>query len=140
MVSVRARCVHRHYLNNDVHAFIFHYADEETVDEFIQQFREVLHQQPRDETLLMLVDLRPMGIPPFAYTLNAVARLFKEPQIANPEPPKIRAAYIYDQSRFIEVMKRFFGLLKLNNQRRFFKGQQVEALAWLLGGEDATSA
>ena len=133
MVSVQAKCVHRHYLNNNVHAFIFHYTDEEAVDEFIEQFRKVLQAQPYDEVLLMMVDLRPMGLPPFAYTLKAVRQLFAEFE----QRHAIRAAYIYDQSRLIEVMRHFFGLLNLNNQRRFFRGQQVEALAWLLSGEEA---
>jgi hypothetical protein len=93
------------------------------------------NEHPQGETMLLLTDLRPDGIPPFNYALSMARRFF-----ANRETPNMRAVYIYDKNPFLTIIRTFFGMLPLKTQRRFMQGGpdsnvEHEATAWLLSDE-----
>jgi|GEM_PF-1484408 len=124
-------CVYQHYLNSNIHKFVFLKADERGVDEFAVMFERMMREHESAEPILMLVDLRPDGIPPFNYTLKTIRGVFARFE----NPPVFRAGYLYEKSMFLAIMKRFFGLLGLSNQRRFFNAvPETAVLEWLLEG------
>lgn len=128
-------CVYRHYLNNNVHKFIFEKADEQAVDEFCAALEQLMLEHDDPNPVLMLVDLRPDGIPPFQHTLRAVRGVYSRVQ----NPPEFRSAYMYNRSRFLGIIRRFFGVLNLNNQRQFFENaDEPDVLKWLLEGQQNT--
>ena len=125
-------CVHRHYLNNNVHKFIFEKADEQAVDEFCQVFEQLMRDHEGTDPILMMVDLRPDGIPPFQYLLRAIRDIYS--RVDN--PPEFRSAYMYNRSMFLAIMRRFFSMLNLNNQRQFFENpNEPDVLKWVLEGQ-----
>ncbi|QPC82138.1 STAS/SEC14 domain-containing protein [Phototrophicus methaneseepsis] len=122
-------CVYQHYLNNDVHKFIFQQPDEQAVDEFIADFERIMREHQGPGPILLLVDVRPQGIPPFQYTLKQVRSAFARVEIA----PAFKAAYLYEKSMLLTILRRFFNLLGQDNDRRFFESTpEPEALQWLL--------
>lgn len=125
-------CQYRYYLNNRIHKFTFVHADEQAVDEFFVHLERAMAEHAGDEPMLMLTDLRPDGIPPFNYTLQTARRFFQ----SHPDRPALRAAYVYERSALITIIRRFFGLLRLNSERRFFEGDELEAIEWVTTGQN----
>lgn len=130
-VSQDAHCIYQFSLNSRIHKFVFQRSDEQAIDEFLGRLRQIFDEYTEDDPLLILVDLRPDGIPPFNYTLFEARKLFSEHTV-----PPIRAAYIYTHSPFLSIIKRFFALLRINSTRRFYQGdKESEAVDWLLERE-----
>lgn len=127
MVSHDQHLTYRYYLNNQVHKFIFLKSDEQAIDEFFIALEQAMNDHVGDQPMLMMVDIRPDGIPPFNYTLFAARRFFAE----HADRPEFRAAYVYNRSAFLSIIRRFFSLLRLKSDRRFFEGDEIEAMEWL---------
>jgi hypothetical protein len=119
------KCEYR-LVENRIHQFIMHKATREGMDEFVKWFAVAVDAHPKDQTLLILMDLRPEGIPPLGYALPLLRRFFDEHR----HPILIRAAYLYRSSAIIGVVQAFLNTLHLKTSRRFFESE-VEALNWL---------
>jgi hypothetical protein len=125
-------CVYYHYLNNNVHKFVFEEPDEQAIDEFIVDFERIMQAHVGPDPILLMIDVRPKGIPPFQYTLKQVKAAFARVD----DPPPFRAAYLYEKSMLLTIIRRFFNLLGIKNDRRFFEATpEPEALQWLLAGQ-----
>lgn len=135
MAVTNAHCVYQHSLNTKIHKFTFAHTDNRAVDEYMVHLRQIIkdyHASGSDEPLLLLTDLRPDGLPPFSYALQEARKVFRE----LPAPP-MRAAYIYNKSRFLTIILNFFRLLGLGSTREFFEGdKEIEAIDWLLQRDD----
>jgi len=131
VASTKTHCSYQYSLNSHIHKFTFEVADEKAVDDFFVALKQAIEEHNSDEPLKMHVDLRPNGIPPFAYTL-ATARDF----FSNNDTVPMRAAYVYESSTFLSIIKNFFSLLRLKNQRKFFQNpDEHDVMNWLLERE-----
>lgn len=128
--EAQALCLHRHYLNNDVHHLMIKAPTSAAVDEAIAHVDAVLDEHDPAEPLLLLLDARE-GLPPIPHFLGAVRRLYG----GRSELPPIRACYIYEQSFVLSVVQAALDAIPMVANRRFIKGgSEVEAIEWLLNG------
>jgi hypothetical protein len=76
MAQAKLHCSYQHSLNTKVHIFSFDVPDKQSVEEFIVHLGKAIETLQEQETLTMIVDLRPAGIPPFNYAIQSVRRYF----------------------------------------------------------------
>lgn len=132
MAQLELHCLHRHYLNNDVHKLILQDDTSAAVDDALYHMKAILDEQPADETLRLFIDAR-AGVPPLNYFFTELRKLYGSYDAL----PQIRAVYVYDKSIVLSIIQAFFQALRMNASRRFLKnGTDVEALEWLLSDEN----
>jgi hypothetical protein len=118
-------------LHERIHYFSINKANRQGVEAFLTLFSDVLARTNPDELLLLLVDLRPDGMPPFADMFTALRHTFGPHAHSR---RYLRVAFMYKSSAIISVMTIFLNALRLDVARRFFKdGQEEAAIAWLTG-------
>ena len=128
-VDANTHCVHRHYLNNDVHKFILKRADAQGVDECLATLRTILQEAGPDDVIRIMLDLRPDGVPPINYTFGAIRKFYNSLDAL----PPMRIAYVYENSTLLTMARHFFQTLGQTATRNFFEGdREVQALEWLL--------
>jgi len=131
MAEAQLRCLHRHYLNNDVHALVLQDESVQAVDDALYHLANILEEHPHDETLMLFIDAR-AGIPPLAYFYRELKKVYSTREVL----PTIRAAYIYQHSLLLTALQAFFSTLRISASRRFIKGgTEAEAMEWLLSDE-----
>jgi len=129
MSQVELHCVHRHYLNNNVHKLILQDETSHAVDDALMHLDRILEEHPVDETLCLFIDAR-VGVPPLNYFFSELRKVYG----AREELPPIRAVYIYEKSIMLSILQAFFNALGTNASRCFIRGgTDVEALEWLTG-------
>ena len=123
------RCSYRYEIG--VHRFVLHKANAAAVDEFLHHLQHVLNDTPSHEVILLLVDLRPEGIPPIGYVFPALKRLFRQQS----RPRHFKVAYLYQRGTLIHLLPTFLDLILQRVERRFFLDREeieAEAIRWLL--------
>jgi hypothetical protein len=115
-----------------IHRFTIAIADRQAMDEFIPVMADIFDTTPPDETVLLLIDFRPDGIPPLRYAVQSLREMIKDR-----ETPYIRAAYLHEANVITSLITTFLDRLRLKSRRKLFTGADVEdeALSWLLSDE-----
>lgn len=116
-IHLQPHCLYEYHSDSKVHQFTLQTADRKGMDELLHHLAHAIDTNPASENLTILVDIRPDGLPPFNYTLGAVWHVFAQRR----RMPHIRAAYVYEGNRMVNVIERFFRLLRFQNTRRFFE-------------------
>jgi hypothetical protein len=121
-------CVHTP-LDNSIHQFVFVEASREAVDEYLGHLYTVIEQLKDDEPLLMLMDLRPDGIPPLKYALTTSKKFF----VQYPNLPPTKAAYITNSATLVGLGLSVLSLIGTETKRRTFSAdEEYLAIEWLL--------
>jgi hypothetical protein len=90
------------------------------VDQLIEHLKHMNSITPAGEKQLVLIDVRPDGIPPLNYTIQALRKVYKESS-----QPELRSAYLYYDSILISVAKTLINSLSGRKAtRRFFHGDK----------------
>jgi hypothetical protein len=116
-------------LDNGIHKLTLLKSNRAGVDALIVELGKAYDSHPAGETIRIIIDLRPDGMPPMAYAVPKVQGFFK----SRVDLPKIRSAYLVRQSVMVSIMMTFLSTLRLSADRRVFDGDKdEEAIAWLL--------
>lgn len=119
-------------LDNDIHKLTLNKATRNGVDEMIEQFTQIIRSSNPHGKLLVLVDLRPDGLPSVSYSYPKLRSIFAQRATI----PRIYAAYLHTSAVMLPLMQTFLDILRANSSRRFFEGQrEEEAIEWLLTAE-----
>ena len=113
---------------NGVHRLTLHKANRVGLDQLLTYLRDIHDSTPQQETIRLLIDLRPDGIPPINYALPTLKQFFEDLT----ERSEMRAAYLYDSMALLSVAQTFLNLLRIKQSRRQFFKDEDEAVAWLL--------
>lgn len=110
--------------------YTFHKSSRQAVNEFLAQNNKVIVNAEDDQTLLVLIDISPSGLPPLAYFLSRVREEMKQ----HPYRLSSRVAILYKDSRLLGLMDNTVRLITNSKDKtRFFKLEnRDQALAWLL--------
>jgi hypothetical protein len=128
MSNTGSLCVHTP-LDDSIHQFVFIEASREAVDEYLRHLQTVIEQLKDDEPLLMLMDLRPDGIPPLKYALTTSKRFFAR----YPNLPPTKAAYITNSTTLVGLGLSVLSLIGTETKRRNFSDhEEYQAIEWLL--------
>ncbi len=120
-------------LPDGIHCFRVHRATRRCVDEYLARLGTLFAAHPKDETpFCFLVDLRPAGMPPFAYTMQQ-SRVFIR---SKPLPQRIRVVYLHHNDPILHTMAIFLRAMRLFSERLILNGgTEAEAIEWLLSGD-----
>lgn len=130
-MSYDNHCVYE-YLPEGVHKFALVKADRQAMDEFVPLMIDIFDATPLDETILLLIDFRPDGIPPLTYAITKLLAMLKDREVS-----PMRGAYLHQKNAMTSLIVTFLDRLRLQkNVRRLFAGPDAddEAIAWLLSG------
>jgi hypothetical protein len=113
----------------NIHCFRLNKSDRSAADQFVEKFTAIYDEAIKPGYMLVLIDLRPEGLPPISYTLNKLRLMFKDLD----RSPALYGAYLYEQSMVMGLLSTFLDTLRgVNSKRKLFKGDAEEAaLAWL---------
>lgn len=135
MEQQRQNCVYTP-LENRIHRLTMVTANRRGMEELLAHLGDILERHPQGETLRLLVDFRPDGIPSLPHGFPMLQQFFVE----QPHVPHIRAAYLHNRNVTVSLLVTFLDRLELNSERRFFEersGTTIEqdAIHWLLREE-----
>jgi hypothetical protein len=127
-MSNETYCQYSH-LGNGIHQFVFQKATREAVDQHVTQLEKIYESEP-NALIRVMIDLRPSGWPPMAYTASAL----RQSNGRYPNRPTARYAFIYNAGFLLSVARTFFDLLNPSRgAARFFSGSEADkAVDWLL--------
>jgi hypothetical protein len=113
---------------NGIHEFTINRPTRRAVDELFAHITTKLNHIPADETIRELVDLS-AGVPPIAY----MAHLGRD-AINMSNSPKLRVAFLYQQSTMMMLLKTLVDLIQPGALwiKPFRAQQREEAIEWLL--------
>jgi hypothetical protein len=113
---------------NDIHEFIITHSTKRAADELVGHIKTKLIDIPPNQTIRELVDFS-AGVPPIAY----LARRGRE-TMDSTGSPKIRVAFLYQQSTTMTILRTLVDLVQVGNVRvkAFRATQRGEAVEWLL--------
>lgn len=115
-------------LDGDIHKLTLHRSSRQAVEETLANFDSITAAADPQETLLILVDMRPAGLPPVNYSIATIKSFFSSKE----KLPPIRAAYIHNNSSLVTLVQTVMGSLRLDVSRRTFNNDEAGAIAWLL--------
>jgi hypothetical protein len=121
-------------LHDYIHHFVFHTSNRDAVDQCLQIYRRIVEQHNPDETLCVLIDVRPAGAPFLPDVFRRLQQLYAELYL-----PTIRVAYLYNDVLVLSMTQGFLNLLRLKARRQYFSGEgsHERALTWLMNEGDA---
>jgi hypothetical protein len=116
---------------NGIHEFIINHPTKRAADELIGCIKTKLNDIPPHQTVRELVNFS-AGVPPIAY----LAHRGRETMTSAPSP-KLRVAFVYEQSTAMTILRTLVDLVQLNtvHVKGFRTGQRGEAIEWLLKDE-----
>lgn len=131
MNPIAARAVEAcsyHQIDGGIHHYTFNEATRQAVDEHFEHFEGLVKTAPRDQTLPILLDLRPAGFPSLTYAFQKVRDIEKR----NPGHAPLRFVFMHQPGVLTSIAQSLFNLLRVRDVARFFSADQYdEAIAWL---------
>jgi len=130
-------CTYTHFVEQDVHKFMFHRANNTAVDLYMERFESLLAQVERGERqhIYLLFDITPQGMFPIDYAYQRTQALFQQYTVTLTS----KVAYLCtpeDAQRLRdEIARRYAGGNVSPNRQFFTPAEEAKALAWLTAAD-----
>ena len=117
-------------LESGIHHFIWFDNSRDAVYAQAEFYKEINARLSPDETILLLIDLRQAGAPPFKILTDVIGKSGMRSDV------NYRTAYLSDDTTLPILMKNFVVSNRISGNRGFFKSdEEDQALEWLLEKE-----
>src|ERR1043166_3136943 len=116
---------------NGIHEFVINRPTRRAADELIGHINTKLNDIPPHQTVRELVNFS-AGVPPIAYLAGRGREI-----MPSSHSPRLRVAFLYEQSTAMTILKALVDLVQLNTVHvsAYRTRQRDEAIEWLLKEE-----
>ena len=119
-----------HVLESGIHHFVWLDNTRDAVYAQAEYYKEINAKLAPNETILLLIDLRQAGAPPFRVLSDVIGKSGMRNDV------NYRTAYLSDDTIVPILMKNFVVANRISGNRGFFKSdEEDEAIKWLLENE-----
>lgn len=125
-------------LENGIHIFRVLKSTRRAVDEYLAKLDELFEAHDKTQPFRFFVDIRPDGMPSFAYTMQQSRQFLQRVHLEDKLPPEIRVVYLHDNSPIMNTMDIFLAAMRIRSSRLILNGdQETLAIDWLLSDRSA---